>query len=239
MKHSLCPLSEPLSVCDGVYCNAEEILDRMGSVLTEDRRRRIDSVIADRTYSVVPVLEGVYDRGNVNAVLRSAEGMGYQAFHIVDTSSKFRRAKRVTQGAEKWLDITTWESPEACADHLKRMGYRLLVTCFENATPIGTVDFTQPTALVFGNERDGISQEMAAQADGRVVVPMSGFIQSFNISVAAALCLYHAAQDRIRRLGRQGDLDEAERRLLTASYYLRCIADPEGVLRRNDRTKQE
>lgn len=223
------PHPEPFEI-GGRSCSAAEIIDTLSPYLTPERRERIQRVVANRTYSVVPVLEGLYDRGNISAVLRSAEALGYQAVHIVELSKKFKKAVRVTQGAEKWLDIRSWQTTAACVAHLRGAGYRILAAHVEDAVPIEEVSFDEPTALVFGNERDGLTPELLAAADQRVVVPMTGFTRSYNISVAAALALYHIHRDRTERLGRHGDLSETEQRSLTASYYLRCVDYADKIL---------
>ena len=215
---------------DGETFSAAEIVEVLGAYLTSERRERIAAVVAGRTYSVVPVMEGLYDRGNVSAVLRSAEALGYQAVHNIDSCQNFKEAKRVTQGAEKWLDITVWEQTAPCLAHLRERGYRILATHLEDAQPITDFAFDVPTALIFGNEKEGVSEEALAAADARVVLPMSGFTQSFNISVAAALCLYEIQQDRIRRMGTHGDLSDAEQVRLTAALYLRSIEFAEHAL---------
>jgi len=210
--------------------SAEEIIEALGPCIVPERRRRLQEVIAQRTYTIVPVLDGLYDHGNVNAVIRSAETLGYQALHQIDSSPAFKRAKRVSQGADKWLDIEHWTEPAPCLDRLKQLGYRILATHFEEARPIHEFDFTQPAAIVFGNEHEGISQAALAAADDRMVIPMAGFTRSFNISVAAALCLYHIREARMRTLGAHGDLSPDEQRALTASYYLRSVTAAESIL---------
>ena len=115
---------------------------------------------------------------------------------------------------------------------LKDAGYRIIATHVEHGQPIDDMPFDTPTALVFGNERDGVSDEMLAHADARVVVPMAGFTRSFNISVAAALCLYHIRQARSARFGRHGDLSADETRLLTAVYYVQSVDFSKRVLLR-------
>ncbi len=219
---------EPFNI-RGTLFSAKEILERLGPLLTEERRARIDEVIAGRTYTIVPVVEGLYDRGNVSAVIRSAEALGYQALHVVDTSEKYKEANRITQGADKWLDVVVWKDTLDCVRHLKRRGYRVAATCFEGAVPLDTLDWRQPTALVFGNERDGVSERLLDAADDRVMIPMTGFSRSFNISVAAALALYHLREAR-NRSGGHGDLDPATRRSLTASYYLRALPAAHRIL---------
>lgn len=228
---SRCPHSEPFEI-EGQPFTTDEVIETLAPMLLEERRSRLDAVIAERSYTVVPVLEGLYDRGNVSAVLRSAEALGFQAVHIVDSSPEFKAANRVTQGAEKWLDLHVWPDTPSCAAQLRERGYRILATHFEDARPIEDIPFDSPAAIVFGNERDGVSREMLDIADARVVIPMPGFSQSFNISVAAAIALYHIRRDRIMRLGYHGDLDASARRLLTASYYLRSVANAEAILQR-------
>ena len=196
------------------------------------RRERIAQVVAGRTYAVAPVLEGLYDRGNVSAVLRTSEALGYQAVHVIESQAQFKVANRATQGADKWLDVHRWQTTRACIATLRAQGYRILAMCMEDAVPIGELDFTQPTALVFGSEMEGVSQELLGLADARVTVPMGGFTQSFNISVAAALALYHIREDRLRRLGHHGDLTETEREYLTAQYYIKAVPVASKILAR-------
>ena len=189
-------------------------------------------VIADRTWSVVSVLEGIYDFGNINAVMRSAEALGFQRMHAIETVAEYKQANRVAQGAEKWIDLVRWTTTADCVAHLKDNGYRILATSLEGAKPIDDYDFDVPTAIVFGNEQRGVTDEMLAAADGCVRIPMAGFTQSFNISVAAALCFYHIRQDRIARLGAQGDLTDEQREHLLASYYARHVVSAPAIMRR-------
>ncbi len=229
MHLQLCPHQEPFNI-GGEAFSAQEIIETLTPTMLTQRRDRLHQIVDGRTYSVVPVLDGLYDHGNVNAVIRSAEAMGYQALHQIDSSQAFKPAKRVSQGADKWLDIRVWPAPAPCLAQLKQMGYRILVTHLDEARPIQDFAFDTPAAIVFGNEKDGVSDETLEWADARVCIPMDGFSQSFNISVAAALCLYHIREDRIRRCGRHGDLDPAEKACLTASYCLRSVASAESIL---------
>jgi tRNA (guanosine-2'-O-)-methyltransferase len=232
-----CPYATPY-ILDGETFSIEEVIERLGPLLAPERRERLWATVQQRTYTVVPVMENLYDRGNISAVLRSAEALGYQAIHIIDTAKKFKKANRVTQGAEKWLDINSWSSTAEGVKQLRDRGYKIVATHFDNAQPIHQFAFDTPTALVFGNESDGVSEELLAEADARVFVPMPGFTRSFNISVAAALCLYHAQQDRLRRDGTYGDLSPDEQRGLLAAYYRRAIHSADKVLRDARRTKQ-
>lgn len=211
--------------------SAAEVLHLMEPYLTAERRERIRSTVERRTCNVVPVLENIYDRGNISAVLRSAEAMGCQCAHVIELGEKFKNANRVSQGADKWLDVRKWKSTLECVHELKHQGFQILATHLDaRAKPIGEVDVTVPTAIVFGNEKDGISPEMIAGCDQTVIIPMHGFVQSFNISVAAAIALYHIVSDRARRLGHHSDLSEREKEILRAEFSLRSSQNPERLI---------
>jgi tRNA (guanosine-2'-O-)-methyltransferase len=223
----------------GQELSAAQVLAIMNRYLTPERQERIRSTVDNRTCEIIPVLENIYDRGNVSAVLRSAEAMGSQVAHVIEVGDKFKSANRVTQGADKWVDVKRWRTEPgssvsataACVRELKNLGYQVLATHLdERARPIHEMDFTRPTAIVFGNEKEGISSEMAALADHTIIIPMRGFVQSFNISVAAAIALYHAHSERQRRLGIGGDLSDVERVILRAEFSLRSSDNPERLI---------
>ena len=212
-----------------------EIVKVLHPFIKPDRFEKIQRICSERTCTVVPVVEGLINQGNINAVMRTAEGLGYLPFHIVETQSAFKNANRTSQGAEKWLEVVRWQAPADFAKHIKKAGYRIAVTHLDDdALPLDQIDFTQPTALVFGNEQDGVSEEMRALADIKCIVPMTGFVQSFNISVAAALILYHARQDRLLRAGRHGDLNDDERLYLQAEYCIRALKNADAILKSNN-----
>ena len=211
--------------------SATEVLGLLEGVLTPERQERIRQAVELRTVNLLPVLENIYDRGNISAVLRSAEAMGCQQAHVIELGERFKNANRVTQGADKWVDVTKWKSTRECTRHLKSLGYQICATHLDaKAKPIGEIDFTRPTAIVFGNEKDGISPEMIEEADHTVIIPMHGFVQSFNISVAGAISLYHAYCERMRKLGHHGDLTEVQKLILRAEFSMRSSKNPERMI---------
>jgi len=168
----------------------------------------------------------------VSAVMRTAEALGYQSVHVVESAERFKSSTRTTQGSDKWLDVFRWKTPAKCVAHLRRKGYRIVVTHLDAQTQLQDLDFTEPTALVFGNEANGVSDEMLSLADERCIIPMTGFVKSFNISVAAAVALYHAYRQRVATLGQQGDLDDASRDRLRAEFYMRSVKEFEAIIDR-------
>lgn len=209
-------LSSKLSV------SYKDVLEHIGPLLTDERKIKIDRVVAERNFDTAVVLESIYDRGNVSAVMRSAEGMGFGNFHVIETQEKFKESQRVTQGADKWVEVKKWKQTAECVKDLKAKGYKIYVTHLDaKAKPLHEMDFSGKAALVLGNEKSGVSAEMIAAADATVIIPMTGFVQSFNISVAGALSLYHISEDRRTRLGTNASLTPEEKDILTAYYYLR------------------
>ena len=203
--------------------------------VSKRRRNRIEAVLARRTRSLTAVFEAVHDPHNVAAVLRSAEAFGLQEVHAIrhpDEPESWSR--RITQSADKWIDVRLHPSTADCLEMLRQDGYMIHISDLSaGAAPISSIDFTAgKTALVFGNEKDGVSDAARALAHGRFVLPMHGFIGSFNISVAAALALFHATQERSALPDGGGDLTEAEKQALRRRWYRRSVKAAELILKR-------
>lgn len=215
------PFSEEIAVSENLKVHYSLVLKSIAPSLTAERIKKIERVIDNRCFDVAVVLESIYDRGNISAVMRTSEALGFVNFHVIETQEKFKEANRVTQGSDKWVETRKWKSTTEAVKNLKAQGYQLCVTTLEGARPIGEVDFSKPTAFVLGNEKEGVSREMIEAADERIIIPMQGFVQSFNISVAGALGLYHIQQDRLRRLGKFSELTPVQKDILKAHYCLR------------------
>ena len=209
--------------------SVEQIVQTFAPMVTAERTARLQEVVARRSLHLVPVLENIYDHGNISAVMRSSEAFGFLQMCIVEApGARFKAANRVTKGAEKWLDVKAFSDPVTAAADLRARGYQVWATDLATDHTIDSMDWTRPTAIVLGNEKDGVSASMRAAVDGCFRLPMAGFSQSFNISVAAALIFYRAHLET-RALGRQ--LSEEQRRQCLANYYLRCFDNPEEILR--------
>jgi tRNA (guanosine-2'-O-)-methyltransferase len=207
------------------------IVEKLKNHLTAERLARIEQVVGERTFSIATVAEGLYDIGNISAVMRSAESFGFMPFHIVERpGSRYKMSDRISKGSEKWLDTRKYVGPEACFQNLREQGFKIYATDLHATHNIEDIDFTQKVAVVFGNEKEGISNFVRENSDGRFIIPMRGFAQSFNISVAAALCFYHIHGERRRHLGRSGDLSGAEKENLVAHYILRTLDSAEAIL---------
>jgi len=221
----------------GHQFTAEDILKHLAPRLTPERWARIQAVVRNRTCDVTPVLENIYDRGNTSAVFRSAEAMGFQVAHVIEPGEKFKESNRVTAGADKWLDVVRFKHTVPAVSSLREKGYQILATHLDsNARPLASMNLKVPTAIVFGNEKDGISQEMIELCDATVILPMRGFVQSYNISVAAAIAFQTIHQARsvsgASSEKEPGLLNETEQRTLAAHYCLRTLDSAGDILLR-------
>lgn len=224
------PFSSEVKLSPEFSVDYKKVHEKIGPLLTAERKQKIDRTVSQRDFDIAVVLENIYDRGNASAVMRTAEAMGYTNIHMVELGEKFKKANRVTQGADKWAEVTRWKSTKDCVLNLKKQGFKICVTHLEASRPIDEIDFSQPTAFVLGNEKDGISPEMVELSDERIIIPMQGFVQSFNISVAGAIGLYHIYQYRKKHL-KYPRLNEEEQKILQAHYYIRSLDSAVDILK--------
>lgn len=200
--------------------------------LSPERVARIDAALDNRTYNLSVVVDGMVDTGNVAAVMRSADAFGVQAFHAIDRAGSYKHSRRTSQGVRKWVDRWVWRDPEDAIAALRARNYRIVVADSEGGTPLEAVDFSRRTALVFGNELEGVSASLRAAAAEITAIEMSGFARSLNISVAAAVCLHQARRDRVARLGRHGDLSDGDRERLRAVFAIKSVRHARQIIER-------
>ena len=167
------------------------------------RLARLDDILAKRAASPVMVLENAADPHNAAACLRSAEGFGLQYAHLVERHGTARVSGSVATDADRWLTISRFPKPQACVDDLRKRGCTIIASDLSpDAAPLGDVldDLARQNisnvAFVLGNEHGGISPYMRAAADRRFILPMYGFVQSYNMSASAAMVRARAGCDR-------------------------------------------
>ena len=205
-----------------------EVTEYLGSYVTQRRRRRTDTVLAQRTRYVTLVLEDVYHPHNASAVLRSCECFGVQDIHVIEGRNAYMVNEDVAQGAEGWLTLIRHramdgEDIHTCCRRLRHNGYRLVAaTPGHDAVPLGELGVESRLAILFGTEEDGLSPAALEEADERTTIPMFGFTESFNVSVSAALILREVtgrirAQDVPWQLTREEELD------LKLEWYRRSV----------------
>lgn len=173
----------------------KECLEYMKSFLTESRKKKIDSVIGLRTRYVTLVLEDICHSHNASAAIRSCEAFGIQDIHIIENNYKFKLSPTVASGSAKWVDMIRYnrkdfDNTTECMLGLKEEGYRLYAAVPDpSAISISDIPLDSKVGILIGTEDTGLSQTAIDLADAKVTLPMYGYTESFNLSVASALCL--------------------------------------------------
>ncbi len=178
--------------------------------MTPERLKKITAVLAKRQPTLHVVLENVDDPHNIGAVVRSCDAFGVVDIHLLYPKGRMPRMgeirSRSAASAAKWLRFTKWDSPKKLIAFFKKNKIAIVATHMSaKAKDPAKVDLTRPVALVLGNEKEGVSEELLKAADANAVLPMVGFIQSFNVSVAGALLMYEAYRQREKK-GMYGEM---------------------------------
>lgn len=166
--------------------------------ISEKRKKRVDWVTARRQKSLALVMDNIWDPHNVSAVLRSCDAFGVGKVHLYYTTSQWPDlGKKSSASAKKWVERIRHTDPAVMIGELRAQGHQILRTGFsESARTVMDFDYTKPTTVILSNEHNGTAPELAALVPDEVYIPMQGMVQSFNVSVAAALILYEAFTQR-------------------------------------------
>lgn len=170
--------------------------------MMQRRVDRITSIVDNRQSNIIVVLEDIHDPHNASAILRTCDAMGIQdVWFIFEKEEKYnpkRVGKASSSSANKWLDFKIFGSTKVATDELKSMGYRIVVTALTN-TSVSLLEYqatSEKIAVVVGNEHAGVSEAMLEAADDVLTIPMWGFVQSMNVSVATAIVLWEVTRQR-------------------------------------------
>ena len=210
----------------------EALLERLNSYLTENRLTRFESVLSNRTRHFAVAVEDVYQEHNAGALVRTCDCFGVQDMYIMEHHNKYKVDRTISKGAVKWVDQHRFRrNPhEDCIDTLKAKGYKIVATTpHTDDTDLPDLDISEPTAFIFGTEKEGITQKIIDRADAFVKIPMVGFTESFNVSVAAALVLQDTTT-RLRRSNIDWQLKPEEKLDLQLDWALKTIVKAKAVL---------
>lgn len=192
-----------------------------------ERIAKMRGVLDQRLAHVRVAIEAVYHRHNVSAILRTCDAFGVHHVHLVE--GHFVPAKGAARGADRWLDLHHEPGPEAAVASLRAAGFAIWIADFaEDAYTPEQIPLDRPACLWMGAELAGVGPVARAAADGVVTIPMRGFAQSLNVSVATAVALRPLAE-RARGLGRAALLPDAERERIWADWSSREHELREGV----------
>lgn len=165
--------------------------------MNPQRYARIREMLARRQPDLTVCMEQVYKPHNVSAIIRTADAIGVHEVHAVWPGDRLRTMASAAAGSNSWVAVKTHRSITDAVTHLKASGMQILATHLSpEAVDFRDIDYTQPTCIMLGQEKTGITEEALALADSDIIVPMVGMVQSLNVSVASALILYEAQRQR-------------------------------------------
>ena len=202
-----------------------DLVAQANRLLTPRRLARLRAAAACRLRGLTVAFDGLHDPHNVSAALRSCEAFGVQDVHLVGDSRTVPLNRGVTRGCHRWLTFHWHASARPCVRALHEGGFRVLLAMpGDRSPPLPAIDFGRSTALVFGNEHDGVCSEFRAEADGLYRIPMYGLVESLNVSVSVAVSLAYAAEARRRAVGSATDMTPDEVQALMEAWLRRELA---------------
>ncbi len=213
-----------------------EFLNFLEDFVSEKRKETFHKVLENRTRHFTVVLEDIFQPHNSSAVIRSCDIFGLQDVHIIQNKYSSKVSRHVAKGSQKWLNIKKYNqtatNTQDCLDTLRNNGYQIIATTPHNdSCVLHEFDITKKAAFVFGVEKEGVSEYTMNQADGFLKIPMVGFTESLNISVAAAIILQDVTT-KLRASEIDWKLSEKEKEILYADWIQKSIKSIKKITER-------
>lgn len=179
--------------------NPNATYEYLQKFLTEERLQKIEHYARESSDFVLPVMEDIYQFRNAAAIVRSVEACGFHKVVAMEKENFFEPNLKVTKGADTWVEVEKMPRTIESLQQIKNRGYKIVAVSAENnAKMLPDYKIEEPIALVFGTEWEGTTDELLDFADETLAIPMFGFTKSFNVSVAAAICMYELKQKLLK-----------------------------------------
>ena len=165
---------------------------------SDKRIEKLRSVLKNRQLDLKVILEDIHDPHNVNAIYRSCEAVGVMDIILLYIKEEFPEIKFNSSGSAcKWIDLHEFSNPNDIIPELKQEGYQIYsLVLDENAKTIYDINWSEPSAIIVGNEHRGVSKQSQNLSTCNLYIPMKGIVESLNVSVATAVTLYEASRQR-------------------------------------------
>lgn len=214
-----------------------ELYQYLSEFLTAGKKEHFENALRWRTRHVTLMLDDIYNPQNISAILRSADCFGIQDVHIVENEHDFSLSKRVVKGANKWLTIYQYrdyrDNTDPCLQELRDRGYKIAATSSHSHSVFPhDLPLDQPIAVVLGAEKNGVSKLALDEADYHLKIPMYGFTESYNVSVAAALILQELRNRMNESTHIPWQMDSEEANELRVEWAKRCLRNPGEMLKK-------
>ena len=217
-------------------------IELLEKYLTAERIQRINEVLSKRTRDVCVIIDRLDKAHNYMAILRTMDAFGVQDAHIIplETDAPQAISRKISTGSHKWLTIRIHQNWKTCFSCLREAGYKIYASYLDKGVRgLETLDVSGKVALLFGNELCGLEEDEFKACDGAFVLPMSGFAQSYNVSVACALTLQRFFLLREQQKISRGHLSHIESTELKYLWYKKSVPNSEKILQEELRRQKE
>lgn len=179
--------------------NHQGVVAQVSPIRYHDIEPILNKLYEDGEVPLFLILDRVTDVRNFGAIARTAECIGVHAIIIPNKDSVCVTADAIktSAGALNKIPVCKVEDLHSTIHFLKESGVQIAASTEKSERLLFDADFTVPLALVMGSEEDGISMKILADADIKAKIPMSGTIDSLNVSVSAGIMLYEIARQRM------------------------------------------
>ncbi|MCJ7757199.1 MAG: RNA methyltransferase [Gillisia sp.] len=209
-----------------------ELIAFLEDLLTPARKALFDKVVRQRTNHFTVVTEDVYQLHNTSAVMRSCDVFGIQNIHVIEERNLKKIEREIAMGAQKWVTLNRYESSEECIQNLREKGYQIVASSpHYDARMLADFDISKPSAIFFGTEKNGLSEEIIDQADEFIKIPMAGFTESLNISVSAAIILQDITQ-KLRSSNLNWELTENEKNAIKFEWLSKSFKNFDQLVKK-------
>jgi tRNA (guanosine-2'-O-)-methyltransferase len=194
----------------------KKYIEFLEQFVTEKRRNLFQKILDERTRHFTVAIEDIFQPHNASAIVRSCDIFGVQDLHVIESKYKFYASRLVAKGAQKWIDFSMYNQQNKnntldCITNLRSKGYKIIATTPHNESCLlQDFDITQKSAFFFGVEKQGLSKDVMDNADSYLKIPMVGFTESLNISVAAAIILQNM-NEKLKKSSLDWKLSDYER----------------------------
>ena len=213
-----------------------KLLTYLEGFVTDKRKNLFRNILQDRTRHFTVVLEDIYQQHNSSAVIRSCDIFGIQDVHVIENKYKSKVSRHIAKGSQKWLSFHNYKEDKNntidCLENIKSKGYQIIATTPHNdSCVLHDFDITKKSAFVFGVEKAGVSDDVMKNADGFLKIPMVGFTESLNISVAAAIILENLTF-KLRNSSVDWKLTKEEQDILYGNWIEKTIKNVDEIKER-------
>ena len=197
-RSELEPLVEKGFTVSSVYVVQDPIFDKVDNTVNG---QGVVAIVSKPKYDMESIhiddglyitLDGVQDPGNLGTIIRTAVAAGAKGIFLLKGTVDPYNEKCVRSTMSALCNIPIFEDVTLSEfyDFIKDNTIKTYVTSLENAKPYHTISYAKRTMIILGNEGNGVSKEIIEMCDQAITIPMYGDIESLNVSIAAALCMY-------------------------------------------------